>query len=415
MSANITWRGIDPLPALSQAASPTHAIVLCKVLTGLATVRALAREGVHVHAVTFDPADPLKVSRYPSEVSLLEASPTAARLLQHIRDVARKMPVKPVLIATCDHQALFLARHRHQLSKVCRLWDTSFSVISSIIQKERLYGLAEAADVPVIPWTRCEDDSAFQGWVAQFPPPYIVKPSYGGRKGVAIAAKNEVFDSREGLLDYMRDRPRDGLLVQQILQGGDGEIYDTYGYADAQGSVRTICTHRRIRQHPPHFGSTTYGEIPSTRCPTDDVIIPYTLALLGHTRYHGIFGIEWLRDSSTGRFYLIDFNARPFSSIGHLEDCGLNLPWVAMRELCGDPLRDLPLLPTLTHKLWVNLARDVQSRSHQAAQERVSRWAWLRSLLQAKGHAYLDWRDPHPALLKTMEILPALIRILLIS
>jgi D-aspartate ligase len=407
--------GAEPPSAPILPVQATHAIVLCKVLTGLATVRALARQGVHVHAVVFDPADPLRLSRYPQSVSLIEPTPTAGRLLQHIREVVRGMPGKPVLIATCDHLALFLARHRHQLEGVCRVWQTSFSVVSSIIQKERLYQLAESAQVPVIPWTRCEDEATLNAWVAQYPPPYIVKPSYGGRKGVAIHGKNEVFDQRADLLAFMRQRNRDGLLVQQILQGGDGDIYDTYGYADAQGAVRTICTHRRLRQHPPHFGSTTYGEIPSTRCPTDDIIISHTLALLAKTHYHGIFGIEWLRDRSTGRFYLIDFNARPFSSIGHLEDCGLNLPWLAMRELCGDPLEDVPLMPTLTHKLWVDLARDVQSRAHQAAHERVSRRSWALSLLKAQGHAYLDWRDPRPALRKTIDILPALIRNLLTS
>ena len=40
------------------------AIVLCHQVTGLATVRALGRQGVDVHAFVFDSADPLRLSRH---------------------------------------------------------------------------------------------------------------------------------------------------------------------------------------------------------------------------------------------------------------------------------------------------------------------------------------------------------------
>lgn len=398
--------------------SPRHlaeapqAIVLCKLLTGLATTRALARHGVAVHAVLFDAQDPLLVSRYPQAVSLLPADTDDAVLLAHIRKLASGMPSQPVLMATCDQLALFVARHQQQLSGICHVWATPYTALAQIIEKEQLYALAESAGVPLIPWTRCEDPAQLEAWVEQHEPPYIIKPSFGGKPDVDLQEKNRTVPTRDAFWRFLNGRKGNGLLIQRLLKGGDGEIYDTYGYCDAQGRVRTICTHRRLRQNPPHFGTTTYGEIPSMRDPGDDVIIDHTLKLLAKAGYHGIFGIEWLRDTSTGAFYLIDFNARPFSSIGHLEDCGLNLPWIAMRDLLGDPLSELPVRPTLPHMLWVNLIRDVQARRHQPKSERLPLGVWLRSVWQAGGHAYFDWHDLRPALQKAREMLPNLLRTL---
>lgn len=400
------------MPAASRQSGTPHAIVLCMLLTGLATARALARQGVAVHAIVFDPRDPLRVSRYPKSVSVLDIGVDDAALLAHIRQVAAGMPHKPALLVTCDRMALFVARHRLQLSRTCRVWTTPFTALADIIEKERLYDLAQRAGVPLIPWTRCDDPDELAAWLADNPPPYIVKPSFAGKADVELSEKNRTMQTREQFLQFLNGRNGRGLLIQRLLKGGDGEIYDTYGYCDAQGLVRTICTHRRLRQQPPHFGTTTYGEIPSRRAPSDDIIIDHTLKLLSKAGYHGIFGIEWLRDTSTGLFYLIDFNARPFGSIGHLEDCGLNLPWVAVRDLMGDPLSDLPLKPELPHLLWVNMIRDMQSRRAQPRSERLPLLAWLRSVWLAKGYAYLDWHDWRPTLHKARAMLPQLLRTL---
>ncbi len=382
------------------------------LLTGLATARALAREGVTVHAVVFDPHDPLRVSRYPKSVSLLDKDIDDAALLAHIHKVSTGMPTRPALMVTCDRMALFVARHRQQLARTCRVWTTPFKALSDIIEKERLYDLAQRAGVPLIPWTRCDDPDTVATWLERHPPPYIVKPSFAGKADVALSEKNRTMQSREQFLQFLNGRNGRGLLIQRLLQGGDGEIYDTHVYCDEQGQARTIFPHPRPPQHLPHFVTTTYGEIPARRSPADDIIIDHTLRLLSKAGYHGIFGIEWLRDTSTGLFYLIDFNARPFGSIGHLEDCGLNLPWVAMRDLIGDPLTDLPLRPELPHLLWVNLIRDMQSRRAQPRAERLPLQSWLRSVWQASTYAYLDWHDWRPTLRKARAMLPLLLRTL---
>ena len=133
------------------------------------------------------------------------------------------------------------------------------------------------------------------------------------------------------------------------MLGGDGHILDCYGLCASHCRPITLASHRRIRQGPANFGTTSYGEIPLRGDEAmESRLFDYTSRLLGGLKYHGIFGIEWLHDRETGELYLIDFNARPFSSIGHLHDCGLNLPLLAYRELCGEDLSHVPIRPTLT-------------------------------------------------------------------
>ena len=98
-----------------------------------------------------------------------------------------------------------------------------------------------------------------------------------------------------------------------MIRGGDGNIFDCYGLCDRGGRVVSMTSHQRLRQYPPDFGATSMGEIPAA-LPTKDeqFLFAATERLFNTVRFHGIFGIEWLRDETTGAFYLIDFNARPF-------------------------------------------------------------------------------------------------------
>ncbi|KRT54435.1 hypothetical protein [endosymbiont of Ridgeia piscesae] len=114
--------------------------------------------------------------------------------------------------------------------------------------------------------------------------------------------------------------------------------------------------------------------------------------------FHGIFGIEWLEDKRTGKLHLIDFNARPFSSIGHLQDSGLNLSYLYYKELLGTDISDQPLKPVLRHKDWIDLKGDIKSfRQHQRRGD-LSIGNWLLSLMRCRSFTFFRWHDLRPSL-----------------
>ena len=211
--------------------------------------------------------------------------------------------------------------------------------------------------------------------------------------------------TREDLLGYAARYGTRSMIVQRLIHGGDGYIFDCYGYCDAGGRVLTMASHRRLRQNPPNYGSTCYGEIPANfGAEADQKIFAHTEQLLGKVRYHGIFGIEWLYERTSGNFYVIDFNARPFITIGHLLACGLNLPELAYLDLIDQLPAGVERLPALKHLLWMDLMRDVDTMHAVEANSWLAIWIWLSTLLRCRSFAYQSRRDPMPGIAKLLAL-----------
>ncbi len=377
------------------------AIVLCNTVTGIATVRALAECGVQVHACLFREDDPLGASRYAIKVPCYHLQNDEVGLVRFLTQYAAKLGNRPVLIPTGDAHALLLSKYSAELDPVCRIWQLPHSDLARVINKTMLYEAARAADAPTIPSLSAPTLAEVTEWSQQHPGPYILKPSYEGVSTCKLRAKNLVLEGREQLLSYVKTHGAESLVIQRMIRGGDGHIFDCYGLCDRNGRVVSLTSHQRIRQYPPNFGATSMGEIPAP-LPTreEQFLFAATERLFNRVRYHGIFGIEWLRDEKTGAFYLIDFNARPFLTVGHLRDCGVNLPLLAYRELLGESLVGVNPRPAVKRMRWVYMHKDLDTfRMLRTTERRLSTVQWLLSVASCRSFAYMTWRDPMPGLL----------------
>jgi D-aspartate ligase len=375
------------------------AIVLGLGVTGLATSRALSAHGIAVSAAYFSPEEPGRFSRKCRVVDGIGQDKDANTLSRWLYQYSEQVGGAPVVFPTSDALALMLAEKRESLSQVCELWHNDLHHLESLVRKDRLYRLAASAGIQVPPTQISPRVEELRRWCRQTPGPYLVKPYYARCPTSNFHDKNRTFESSDDLLAFVDNRGNSaaGLIVQRILLGGDGSIYDCYGLCDRDGCVRAMATHRRIRQHPPNFGITCYGEIPA--CPpgvSQASLFALTVRLFGLTRYHGIFGVEWLQDKATRQMYLLDVNARPFYTIGHLHDCGVNLPLLAYQDLCGHDVSVLEFAPRVRHVYWVDLINDWASRTRRSPRLGVGRW--LLSLIRCGSYALWCIRDPLPAL-----------------
>jgi hypothetical protein len=98
------------------------------------------------------------------------------------------------MVPRCDAHALMLARHRDELQPYCRVMAADYDVRADIVNKDGLDRQAEAAGVSTIP-------------------------------------------SRAALLAFVAEGRMDALTVQQLIRGGDGYIFDCYGYCDGSGLI----------------------------------------------------------------------------------------------------------------------------------------------------------------------------------
>ena len=389
---------------LDSAQSP--AIVLSVSLTGLATVRCLAEAGVRVVAAVRDRSEPAVASRWCHTVDRPAEAEGNAEGIRWLKALGRTLGNRPVVVPCSDADALWLAENKAALRPGLRFSETAFSDMHDIVSKERLYAIASALDLRTVPAITEPTLKQAREWSTHNPGPYLLKPFYNQMAKTNLRSKNLLLPSSEALLDYLERCGSEGTIVQRQMLGGDGHILDCYGLCASHCRPITLASHRRIRQGPANFGTTSYGEIPLRGDEAmESRLFDYTSRLLGGLKYHGIFGIEWLHDRETGELYLIDFNARPFSSIGHLHDCGLNLPLLAYRELCGEDLSHVPIRPTLTHRYWMDALSDAHACKVSGS---TSLLAWVRSIAGCRSFAVWNRRDPMPFVGETAKAAGAL-------
>lgn len=375
------------------------ALILDLQLTALATARCLADAGIEVHVASFFQKAPERWSRAFKFIDLHHLSKTSSELPAWIYEYCSKLGNKPVVFPTSDATALMLAKHRDELEKVCRIPVTAFAELEAIVSKERLYERAIEAGVNVPPAITEPGVEELRAWCSIHPGPYLVKPFYEAVPTSKLGAKNRVFDSANDLLTFVAESGSESLIIQRLIKGGDGWVFDCYGLCDRNHRIITQASHKRLRQFPRNLGTTCYGELPvNSDDSTEERIFEQTDRLLKNLRYHGIFGIEWVKDRQTGELFLLDFNARPFLSIGHLYDCGLNLPLHAYRELIGEKLVDLPLRPKLKHKFWIFFVRDYLTLRERLDNREIRLGPWLVSLLKARSFACWRLNDAGPSL-----------------
>ena len=308
-----------------------------------------------------------------------------------------------MVVPTADAHVLLLAKNRARLNLVCRTWTTDYESLAGIVRKESLYRMARDAGLPVIPSIASADLGTIAEWATVNHAPYLIKPSYEGAVDSTLREKNKRLATRAALCEYLAEHGAGGLIIQRLLHGGDGAIFDCYGLCDKEGRAKVMASHRRVRQFPPDLGTTCLGEIPASGPVSLTArMFEYTERLLARTRYHGIFGIEWLLERQSGELYLIDFNARPFLTIGHLTDCGLNLPALAYFELIGAPLGPIDPRPTLRHLYWVDLFRDFGAVKR--TEGKVGFVEHIASILRCRSFAYASTSDAGPSVSRAREI-----------
>lgn len=392
-----------PLPAEGEI-RPT-VIVLARSVTGLETVRCLGQAGIKVHAIYFEKGDPIRFSRYCSASYFDDSAKNEQALLDHLIASSRKTGHCPVAVPTCDAHALLLAKNKDMLRPYCMVMTDDYSSLINVIYKQNLHSQAVLAGLQIIPSIVAPNLDEIAAWSAIHQAPYLVKPSYTGVPTARLKQKNMVIPSREALLAFVSAGNTQSLIFQRVIPGGDGYIFDCYGYCNKKREVLTMASKRRLRQHLPDYGTCTMGEIPAYLDEsTEATIFAHTKQLFRQVKYHGLFGVEWLYDRSTKRFHVIDFNARPFMSIGHVSAAGLNLPALAYADLVGADISGTEQTPRLKHIIGVDLMRDLESLAMNRKEAKLSLRTWLGSLFKCRYFYYSDWHDPGPAIARILEI-----------
>ncbi len=119
-------------------------------------------------------------------------------------------------------------------------------------------------------------------------------------------------------------------MVQELIPGGDDELYTVGSYIAADGTVLGLFSGRKLRQSPPGVGTCRVGEAVWVQENVDAAV-----RLLRAFEFHGVSQVEFKRDPRDGRYKLMEINPRLWLWHGLAAALGVDFARIAYLDLLG--------------------------------------------------------------------------------
>jgi predicted ATP-grasp superfamily ATP-dependent carboligase len=357
-------------------------------INGLATVRSLGRRGVRVHVIALEGSPQIaSLSRYC-------AKETRVRDLGALYGALCALPVDPwrpaLLFIDSDKAMKALAPHAAELER-------RFRVVEPLAQAARfmdkIFQLQAAMDAGIAVPRTWLPDSWEELAAIETPQRLLAKPSPArfpaGVNGPAFKAL-VAADAREleRQLRPLIASPAD-VLVQEYVEGGDDCHFGAVGYRARSRDACFVIGNRKVRQTTLEAGIVAVG-----RLVDEPAVRELTARLMETIDYRGVIHVEYKRSPRDGKYYFIEWNARPpyFHSLGW--KAGFDGAWLAYCDHFAPELLGSVRLRHDAGHYWINLHEDMRRllKSPRLAL-RPGTWG---PYLQRKEWAVFALDDPKP-------------------
>ena len=381
----------------SQIDLPLHRLDRVPVLLvgGVSLVRSLGLAGIPAVVASHDMGEPAFGSRYCVGRCLLPPPDQAEAAVDALVRIGDRLTAKygrrvPLMYGSDDYLELIHA-HRDRLERYFLVLLNDAEVADALLVKDRFQEFAESRGLPVprsLPWESLATSSA----------PVLVKPSNKVdwhdsllRRTLFHHAKALIFASgaqaaaEENVANF-----REQLTFQEYIPGDDSCIWSYHGFADGQGGVLDHFIGRKLRTFPTRTGESSFIELTF-----DKDLEALGARIAAEIGLKGVFKMDFKRDPDTGRWYLLEINAR-FNLWHYLGAAnGVNLLRTAYDyllegsrpEIAGDYGIGLR---------WVSFELDVRAFRELYARGELGLFSWLASLCSPKVYNLFAWRDPGP-------------------
>ncbi len=275
----------------------------------LGAMRSLGRLGVPMYGVHPTRRPVASFSKYCRKVFALDLDGTPAEeSVDGLRDIARGIGSKPLLIATNDESALFVARNASQLQDRFLFPANPIHIVWSLYNKKAMYLLAKRLSIPTPETVFPESlkDVLEFGERARFP--VMLKASDNIRTSRRAGKKMVIAHSKDELIAQyhaMEDGANPSLMIQEYVPGGDDSVWMLNGYFDEHSECLFSVTAKKIHQTPVYTGMTALGI-----CLPNPAIESATKTLVRAVGYKGILDIGYRYDARDGLYKLLDVNPR---------------------------------------------------------------------------------------------------------
>ena len=380
-------------------AGPPAVVVGLDTITGLQTARILAGHGVPVVGVTNDLKHYACATR--ACVRVVQADLRHEDLIDALVRLGPELDGRAALFPCTDLAVLLISRHRDRLAPWFSIGLPEHAVVTMLMDKVSFLEHAQEHDLPIPGTVVVEDRTDAEKAARTLTFPVVLKPPLKSATWQAhTSAKAFQADDAEALLEvYDRVAPwADRLLAQEWIDGGADALYSVNAYFDRSARPLVTFVARKLRQWPPHTGTSSLGE----ECRNDEVLTE-SLRLFDGLGYSGLAYVEMKRDARTGRHFVIEPNiGRPTGRSAIAEAGGVELLYTAYCDLVGLPLPEARRQTYGTAK-WIDDRRDLQSALYFLRRGELSPAGWWRSVRGPKTHAVVSRSDPVPFLLDLLQ------------
>jgi D-aspartate ligase len=319
----------------------TPVVVVGGVLTALGVVRSLASAGIPVYLACDTRFCPAGLSR---QCTLLRVPDLKGQgLVDGLLSIAGRIGEKAVLMLSSDLQVAAVSRARAALEAHYFLALPTETMVDVLVDKAKFQPYAEEIGLRVpraVVLDQGHDDQALD----VLSMPVVLKPAGKALAGVKQrATRADTLTEARAVARRMRCAAS-SVLVQEWIDGDDNDIYFTLFVCDGQARIVALFTGRKMICEPPLVGGTALCVAATEE---HRALGAQTQALVTHSHYHGIGGLEFKRHRRTGQFVVVEptvGRADWQQEIATL--CGVNIPAIAYRTALGEPVESVGAIDT---------------------------------------------------------------------
>lgn len=363
-----------------------QALVVNCSRNGLGVIRSLGENGVFIIAVDHDHTQPGLYSKYTNVQHIVPRLTDEEGFIEGIIAIGKDRVTegKCYLIPVNDIYVSAFCKHWHRLEEYfIPVFETNEDILHGNINKLKMYTVAEKAGVD---YAKSVYDYRN---LNKLQLPVVIKPDQkradDNEKSVfriAICDDALTVQSKCEELEKV-DVP---YVIQEFIEGGDDTLY-TAGIWANKGTLRAICTCRKLRQFPPAIGQCSYGELVDA-----PEMIGIAKSFVAESKITGICQVEFKKRGD--KYYLMEINPRSWSWNSITTYAGVNLPWIALKDLAGQYSDDFLQTQSKTKGKWMFAEQDIYQNILR--NRNINPLKWIVQFLLANERAHFKLSDPKP-------------------
>lgn len=364
---------------------------------GYGVLRNLALEGVPVVSLDSNPQNVTFLSRFVHKCICPDWGKKPGEFIEFLIKIGKEQKYKPVLYPTGDIDLLTITSSLRELKPYYHIPVPEQEIVETLVDKSKFYNYLNNINIPH-PKTYYLNNNINSVYeiTKQIKFPCILKPTISKLEN-SIYFKCRRINSTQELFEYLHiaKQCNTSILIQEEVPGE--ERYLVYTFFNRSGEMRAYCIYKKIRLNPIEFGNACVCETVENK-----EVVHLAATILKNLRYKGLAEAEIQYDPEINQFKVIEINARTTTQTRLSQRAGLNMEYLAYRDVLGLPLPAVNRPQTGIK--WIHIIKDFDAIFQQngyLVKRKLNIRQWLSSFRGKKTYAMFAWDDILPFLFWT--------------